>query len=375
MLKKVASVFVILFLCLVSSTENSYSMSSPFLEAFEFREPVREGLEEGVFSTVTGEDRIFPYALVADPSYDQTFKKIFSWDNTVLGLSGKDRIMSILNGIFYPDAGESDEKIRKVVALPNEHTKFDEKTPLGLLKFDVACRCSCWAEGQPHHVKIFDIEMQTGYEAGFAGRLFDYGGVLRSANDHNHVIILAFLNYKRIGQNDSWLGLFYRDEDGRPTVPVNEVIDTHCVDLVQKAEMLKNNHAIKIGGKELGNIGKEWLKLLSMRHWAARWATRTGDTVRYIVPKADTSDPAINSALAILEQVGEEDLREYMLQESAARAMLQGAKEDGILQEKFETARRMMAIGFNNDQITAIVGLSLSDLNELINSYTPATSF
>jgi hypothetical protein len=297
MLKKIMSFFVALVLCLVSPIGLVYSMNL-FLEAFGAKPSAEQG--KAVFATVSHGEQSLAYSSIADPSYDQTFKKIFSWDNTVDGISGQVRIMSILNSIFYPNAGEAGEKIREVTALPNEHTKFGEKTPLGMLKFDVACRCSCWATGHQHNVKIFDIEMQTGYEAEFAGRLFDYGSVLRSANEHHPVVILAFLNYVRGGQDEStWLGLFYRNiKTGTPTTPVDGVIDTHCVDLSKKAAMLKANTSIGIGGKELGTAGREWLKLLSMRHWAAK-----GASGRYIIPKVQASEPAINSALTILERV------------------------------------------------------------------------
>ena len=346
--------------------------SSPFLDAMTCTPSETKG--NAVFTTINKSTVEAPYLLVADSAYDQTFKKIFSWDNTVDGVTGAERTMSILNSIFYPDATPDGFMIRDIKPLPNESTRFDEKTPLGMLKFDVACRCSCWANGHPHEVKIFDVEMQTAYEPGFAGRLFDYGSTLRIANEHQHVIILAFLNYVRNEpDSSSWLGLFHRDlSTGAPTQAVEGVVDTHCVDLSKKAHLLATNTPIVIGGKTIGTVGREWLKLLSMRHWA----TKTAGS-RYVVPKEGASDRTVNSALTILASVSEPDLQNYIQQESSAFAMLRGAKNDGFhegmqagmqagaLEQAKKTAVALIGMGMDNEHIQQATGLSLEQIEAL----------
>ncbi len=340
---------------------------STFLEVKNCTELTTEG--NATFSTISKGNIYIPYRLIADSAYDQTFKKIFTWNNTIDGITGEDRTLSLLNSIFYPDAGEDGFKIRGIKPLPNESTRFDEKTPLGVLKFDIACRCSCWPDGHPHEVKIFDVEMQTGYEADFVGRLFDYGSALRTVNDHKPVVILAFLNYAR-GKTDASCatGLFYKNELGNPIGAVSGVVDTQCLYLPTKAEKLLAQESIIIEGKELRNTGREWLKLLSLRHWATE--VRYGSVVRYAVPKfAEDSDPAIKSALTILESVNDLELNSYIQQESSAMAMLRGATEDGIqqgaLQQARQTAIALINMEMENDPISIATGLSIDDINLL----------
>ncbi len=342
---------------------------STFLEVKNCTESTTK--RNAIFSTISGGNIDIPYRLIADSSYDQTFKKIFDWDNIVDGISGQERSKSLLNSIFYPDAGESEFKIRVIESLPKESTRFDKKTPLGALKFDIACRCSCWSDGHPHEVKIFDVEMQTCYEAGFVGRLFDYGSTLRTVNDHKPVVILAFLNYVRGEKDESCAtGLFYKDELGNPTIAVKGVVDTQCLYLPTKAKKLLAQEPITIEGKKLGNTGREWLKLLSLRHWATK--VSYGSVVRYVVPKlAEGSDPAIKSALTILESVNDLELNSYIQQESSAMAMLRGAMEDGIqqgiqqgaLQQAKQTAIALINMGMENANISIATGLSIDDID------------
>jgi hypothetical protein len=61
-----------------------------------------------------------------------------------------------------------------------------------------------------------------------------------------------------------------------------------------------------------------------------------------------------------------------MIQESAAQAMLRGAKEDGvtqgILQEKIRTVKRMIDLNCATAQMAAAVGLSETELTEFMKS-------
>jgi hypothetical protein len=113
-------------------------------------------------------------------------------------------------------------------------------------------------------------------------------------------MILTFLgSVERKEDESTMLDVHFRDISTGESIVVAEAV---CLDLFGKAAMLRANTPIQIRGKLLGDVGREWLKLLALRHWAAR----RGKT--YIVPKESSSDPAINSALVILEQVTNGDL-------------------------------------------------------------------
>ncbi len=167
---------------------------SVFLDAKGCRLSRTEG--NAIFDTVTGGTVDTPFRLVADSAYDQTFKKIFAAGNEVEGVDGRARLMGFLNGLFYPNAGAEDVQIRKLEYLPNEVSRLGVTSQLGILRFDVACKCMCWGDNpEEEDVKVLDIEMQTAYDPNFVRRLLCYGHALKANHPNNHVVVLAFLKF------------------------------------------------------------------------------------------------------------------------------------------------------------------------------------
>lgn len=354
----------------VTQTKPMDSMLSTESKDSGIAEQQPKRLKKGEESNLEVKNIELPYIRVADPAYDQTFKRIFSWDNPIDGIKGEDRLMSLLNSILFPDVDENGFKIRTVESLSNEVTKLDEKTALGVLKFDIACRCSCFKIGKAHKVEIFDVEMQTGYQAEFQDRLFDYGNRLRLENNHSPTIVLAFLNYskylsKKDQDESAWVGLYYKDlNTGCPIEPLHNVVDTHSVDLSQKSIMLKTGTPIFIGGKLINNkVGKEWLKLLSIRHWATKNGTR------YIIP--DTAkDPVVKSAIKMLSCVDEKELARFIEDEDFSNGVINTAKKEGLaegeIKGKIETARNMLQMNLlEPDKIAQATGLPTEQINAL----------
>jgi len=129
---------------------------------------------------------------IADPSYDQIFKKILSTSE-----ESKDRLMSFLNSLYYPKATEDDLKIREIVSLDKEITQMGEKSKAGVLFCDIACKCICFTkdkamidseeddeddlnfrkrrqETSNEQQYAFDIEMQRGVDTELVGRMQQY---------------------------------------------------------------------------------------------------------------------------------------------------------------------------------------------------------
>ena len=285
---------------------------------------------QAIFSSRDGDLKL-PYIEVADPAYDQTFKRLFTWTEEIGGYTGKDRLMSLLNSILYPTAGENGYKIREIEPLPNERNRLGEQSNLGVLRFDIACRCHCWSNnGNTREEKIIDIEMQTCYEGNFVGRLFDYGSSLRAANQRIPVKVFAFLNYKKGNSQGIWIGLFYRDlVDGHPTELVDDNVDTYGLNLPQELEHLLAGENVKVEGQDIGSSGREWLKLLSIRHWGYALGNR------FMVPDT-VADPVVRSALLVLSSINEPDLQRYINEARSWKGMLQGAIQEGEAKGKAE---------------------------------------
>jgi hypothetical protein len=349
---------------------------SLFLEAFEAKQSGED--QTAVFAIMTQGEQIFKYRRVADPSHAETFERLF-WSSVIIdGVSGEDRVMSLLNGIFYPDAGEADEKIRRVdkAWLPKE---------FGVLIFSVSWRCSCWSKEDPGKVKMFEVELRSGCDSEFCGRLIAYSRRVTSANKHQgFVVIFSFLNSVSESDEFSWLG----EISGTIQRGCSEedIIEIHSFNLSQIAGMLRANDSIQFKGRELGVVGREWLKLLSIRYWA------TADDRKYVVP-AVSECKAINSALSVLEEVSEEYLDFFIEDELRVQAMWRGARasgfQNGVLENfeegfekgiqyamknalKQETMRvfhRLFSKNFSVDEIAEVLELSVGEIEELMQSY------
>eukprot|EP00833_Pecoramyces_ruminatium_P005472 jgi/Orpsp1_1/1179504/evm.model.c7180000069576.1 len=328
------------------------------------------------FKTMDGKIKKLKYRKLADCAYDQTFKLLFTWKNKVNGKSGKDRLKSLLNSIFFPDAGEHGFKIRRIEYKNNENTQFNEKFGSGMLKYDIPCKCYCWKFEKEYETKIFNIEMQTGYGAGFLGRMYDYGYSLRQINNFTPVIILAFLNYNyynpnEILHNGEIIGSkhFYVNRKDEPVFEQNDSLNIYCFYMPYEKDNLINNKPIIFKNKEINKTGREWLKLLSMRHWATSCYDEL-DNKRYLFPTNTLNiDENVASAMEILERVSNEDLRRFIREEADYNDMLKTSEEkgrkEGEKRKAIEIAEKLINTDMDEVLISQTCGLDLEDVRNM----------
>jgi len=136
------------------------------------------------FKSIDGKIEKLEYKTIADSAYDQTFKRLFSWNLIIDDIKGEERLRSLLNSFFFPNVDENGYKIKEVIEIRNEKEYLGSENAGGKLSFDVTCRCICWKgerkeEGEEGEEGIFDVEMQTSYESDFVVRLLEYGFGLR----------------------------------------------------------------------------------------------------------------------------------------------------------------------------------------------------
>jgi hypothetical protein len=143
-------------------------------------------------------------------------------------------------------------------------------------------------------------------------------------------------------------------------------VDSFCVDLSEQAVMLRNDTAMAIAGKELGAIGREWLRLLSLQYWAKKAGSR------YVVPRNFSSDDAINNALPILEHLTDDELTAYMEDQMPGEDEARETEDRGIRQEKIAQIKRVLtnvrSIDWTCEQVAEAVGLSVEELMDLMDS-------
>ena len=324
---------------------------------------------------------------IADPSFDQTFKKIFSMDE-----KGKKRLISFLNGIYFSDAGDNDVKIRKIEPLDKEGTSLGKTSHEELTLCDIACKCYYYAikEGdscetrrgavQPCKVQSFDVEIQRAQQTGFSLRLLDYCGFLRKQTK-TPVRALGLLNYTTLKRwNDKTESFAYCKIDpttGNPMPLQKEekaIVATDAIDL-RKFSQKDKKVEIYIDGKKLGDLGLNWLKLIGVKQWADA-VENTENTVFKIYYLEEKTVSELRDAIQVLSTLDESTLsrlqnlqrgQQDALKTSLKEGMEAGRKEERekAYQEKLESARKMLTNGLSEEQVVEFLGLTQEEIEAL----------
>jgi len=239
-----------------------------------------------IFSSKEETERSFPGArivskIVTDPSYDPSFNSIISTNERE-----KKFLMSFLNGIYFPDAGEDDEKIREVIALQND---------------SFAYRCFYFKAGSEASRKdrAFDIGMQRTASGNFLCRLMQYGFKMY-LNNRVNVRVLGLMNsytssnafYDGMTSCHTWSQV--DPESGRMMTTLrNCPIEVNIIDLSD----FRISNKMYVNCKKLGIVGISWLKLFGIRQWCPSMIS-----TRYeIFYPEDIIDPTLKEAFHFLQ--------------------------------------------------------------------------
>ena len=234
--------------------------------------------------------------LVADPTYDSTFKRLF-------GVNGAEkRLKNLLNALFFPD--EKEEKIIRLKYLTNEFHKIDQKNNKRLLRADIACEIETTLEK-----KLVIIEMQIANKGSLNRRLFQYGIALshnNSDSDNN-----SFKNCLSIGLSinskisSNYVQLVSKNENGETILEYLKMFEINIDDEYSK---ISNMDEIKINNKSLKKEGKEFIKLLSLRNWAKK------EKNRYVLPELNIyGNGTLKECIQILSAVNDNEISEMIL--------------------------------------------------------------
>ena len=74
---------------------------------------------------------------IINPSFDNSFKLLFSGIQNIGDMTGKKRLQNLLNEILYP---EEKEWIVNIEYLPNELTHVDSKQKKDTIYFNICCK-------------------------------------------------------------------------------------------------------------------------------------------------------------------------------------------------------------------------------------------
>ena len=133
--------------------------------------------------------RILTYDKITlvDPTYDITFKSLFSQYNTK-DISWKRRTISLLNSLIYEDQIKDIKSLDKEYAEPSKTVnKNGEK--LRLLRTDLSFKLKMKNKKEYNLINLINVEMQLGYPSNFLERLVNYGLLLKK-NIFQKIILL-----------------------------------------------------------------------------------------------------------------------------------------------------------------------------------------
>ena len=304
---------------------------------------------------------------VADPAYDQVFKCLFTGSNKKGGYSGKERLMSLLNSIFYPDAEAGGVQIREIDELPTVYPTGEAQSgSAGELRMDIACRCYCYQEGQNRKARdtvLFNVEMQTSKRIGFFERLYKYGKTLREFDGRDvPTYALGFLitgcgteGSERSGE----VFLTVKPLGQPPARSRYDGVTGVVIDLSKKLALMhaeeEDQIRIEVADTErlLGTVGKQWLSLLGMRGYlqkverntvekdSARRNTTRGNAAKrsakdglYLFPVCDDLDKCVRSSLDILRNYSRRALAKLVDDERKRDEEIKGELGPALEREK-----------------------------------------
>lgn len=341
--------------------------------------------ESWIFETEEAAKAAFPKdeivsRIIADPSYDQTFKKIMSTDT-----DKQEALINFLNSIYFPDAEEDDVKIREIQPLDKEYTELGKESQIGVKFCDIACRCFYYAvDGQPDlKGGAFDIEMQRSTQRQILGRLVDYGQKLREKNKLG-VRVLGLLNFQKVKHDDDATECYalckIDPETNQPSRMEfqDDLLEINAIDL----RKLSESDNIFINGKVLKITGITWLKLFGVKQWCAPIEKdKVCFKIYYPEKEIDKNIKSVIESLSMLDQEtlyaierqkkAEQDALETAKEEGRTEGIREGrkrGKEEGINEERYKIARKMYSKHRTINEIADFLEISEEEVQGILKS-------
>jgi len=193
---------------------------------------------------------------IADPAYYSIFKILFGGEN------GKARLIDFISSIMFPN---EEDDIEKLTYINNE---------FHILDADIACEIKTKNNKKPF---LLCIEMQIGNNVYFSKRLINYNTYLKNANKFKDCyVIRLYLCNKDEYRGTNFINLIKNKKTKKTNLKNINIID---IDINHEIDNIHENEPVIINGKEIGNIGKEYIKLLGIRNWGKT------DASKYVLPK------------------------------------------------------------------------------------------
>ena len=228
-------------------------------------------------------DKLIPadeiYNILA-PSNEQAFKELFIEKTKINNLDGSNSAKSLIESILYKFNNKY--LIKKWEYIPNEIPEVSGKNRNKLRVLD----CPIIYEMTDNSKYIIYLEIQNYYYNGVDLNIFDYAISLRNSYNYLPVFVIVLLFKDTYHDASSFEMKTY-------TKPLNEtifeVVDNYVwvlfLDLYYIVDCLNEDREPNLGGLELSHIGKEWIKLLTIKYWMESGPIEKENDDRYPILK------------------------------------------------------------------------------------------
>ena len=202
-------------------------------------------------------DKLIPadeiYNILA-PSNEQAFKELFIEKTKINNLDGSNSAKSLIESILYKFNNKY--LIKNCEYIPNEIPEVSGKNR--------------------NKLRVFGLDLN----------IFDYAISLRNSYNYLPVFVIVLLFKDTYLDASSFEMKTY-------TKPLNEtifeVVDNYVwvlfLDLYYIVDCLNEDREPNLGGLELSHIGKEWIKLLTIKHWMESGPIEKENDDRYPILK------------------------------------------------------------------------------------------
>jgi NADPH-dependent 7-cyano-7-deazaguanine reductase QueF-like protein len=177
---------------------------------------------------------------------------------------------------------------------------------------------------------IIDLGIQNYFYDGLDLNALTYGNSLRNASGLPVIIVVLLL--KEIESNNSFEILpFEKYLNASEYKPIDDFVYVICFDLNYISDCIDSNIEPELNGFKISKVGKEWVKLLTIRTWMKKCYFK--DKIkRYPIPKNLSNSEEVKSAIKILSAFDISKLESIVLKEKENEIIEENIKNRTIIE-------------------------------------------
>ena len=261
---------------------------------------------------------------ILDPSNDQAFKILFNGEYKINNINGFKRAKSLIQSLLYkfPD----NKEIKTINYWQNEIPEISGHNRKKLKVLD----CPFVCEMNDNSQYIIDLEIQNYFYDGLDLNALTYGNSLRNASGLPVIIIVLLL--KEIESNNSFeIMPFKKYLNASEYKPIDDFVYVICFDLNYISDCIDSNIEPELNGFKISKVGKEWVKLLTIRTWMKKCYFKD-NIKRYPIPKNLSNSEEVKSAIKILSAWDNSKLVSIVLKEKENEIIEENIKNRTIIE-------------------------------------------